>query len=526
MHLKVIAFLLYISVWPNHVEASAYSDIPNSCGLFDELGLTSTQQAQLEENLGGINLDDLSVLDPLERSSVACTIASIVFGPKFINQSASSYEDVVEENWSNTCWLRPQCAIQPELAQDVAKAMAILTFLDTKFSVRSGGHNPNPGFAGVGKEGILIDMSNMTHISLNEGGSIASLSPGNRFGGVAKSLNSIGRAVHGGRNNQVGIGGYFLGGGLTYFNSLYGLAADNVVNYEVVLANSSIINANAHENQDLWWALKGSGTNFGIVTKYDVKVTANSPYWFEALNYAPDQIPTLLQAIVKYAVAAEEEPYADISFNLNPSQAFVAFIYAEPVVRPNVFKMFYDIPPKSQAINSTIGNMMDLNNAMSNITPERHLRWALIRTKLLDDIYGAYAEFDSVAQSIGAVTGMTVQPFTSAAVRHGLWTGGNPVGLTETLQNHMEFFIQWGDSDNDEAAVAALQSITAKVETLAQQRGAYLKSKIMNDAGFYQNVLASYGPENLSRLRDVAVRYDPLQVFQNLQNDGFLLRKN
>ncbi|KAJ3576921.1 hypothetical protein NPX13_g3549 [Xylaria arbuscula] len=536
--LQLPSFLLYISVWPNHVEASAYSDIPNSCGLFDELGLTSTQQAQLEENLGGINLDDLSVLDPLERSSVACTIASIVFGPKFINQSASSYEDVVEENWSNTCWLRPQCAIQPELAQDVAKAMAILTFLDTKFSVRSGGHNPNPGFAGVGKEGILIDMSNMTHISLNEGGSIASLSPGNRFRGVAKSLNSIGRAVHGGRNNQVGIGGYFLGGGLTYFNSLYGLAADNVVNYEVVLANSSIINANAHENQDLWWALKGSGTNFGktielylhggiqlklnywvgIVTKYDVKVTANSPYWFEALNYAPDQIPTLLQAIVKYAVAAEEEPYADISFNLNPSQAFVAFIYAEPVVRPNVFKMFYDIPPKSQAINSTIGNMMDLNNAMSNITPERHLRRLVtsivhkFSTKLLDDIYGAYAEFDSVAQSIGAVTGMTVQPFTSAAVRHGLWTGGNPVGLTETLQNHMEFFIQWGDSDNDEAAVAALQSITAKVETLAQQRGAYLKSKIMNDAGFYQNVLASYGPENLSRLRDVAVRYDPLQL--------------
>ncbi len=111
--------------------------------------------------------------------------------------------------------------------------MTIVTFLDTKFAIRSGGHNPNPGFAGVGEEGILIDMSHMTEVALSKDGSIASLGPGNRFGEVEKTLNSSGRAVHGGRNNQVGVGGYFLGGGLTYFNSIYGLGADNVVNYEV-----------------------------------------------------------------------------------------------------------------------------------------------------------------------------------------------------------------------------------------------------------------------------------------------------
>ncbi len=80
-------------------------------------------------------------------------------------------------------------------------------------------------------------------------------------------------------------------------------------------------------------------------------------------------------------------------------------------------------------------------------------------------------------------------------------------------------------SANDKAALAAIQNITAKVEALAQKQGLYLESKIMNDAGFNQNVLASYGPDNLKRLRDVASRYDPFQVFQNLQKDGFLLRK-
>ncbi|KAI3339005.1 hypothetical protein F4824DRAFT_508939 [Ustulina deusta] len=329
--------------------------------------------------------------------------------------------------------------------------MTIVTFLDTKFAIRSGGHNPNPGFAGVGEEGILIDMSHMTEVALSKDGSIASLGPGNRFGEVEKTLNSSGRAVHGGRNNQVGVGGYFLGGGLTYFNSIYGLGADNVVNYEVVLANSSIINADAHGNRDLWWALKGSGTNFGVVTRFDVKATENSPYWFEGLYYAPEQIQVLLEAIVKYANAAEKDPDADISFNLTPAQGFVAFIYAKPVVRPDTFKMFYDIQSKSQAINSTIGNILDLNDAMSDITPERHERRLItsivhkFNTGLLKEIYAEYVEFDSEAQSIGAATGMTVQLFTSAAVRHASSTGGNPVGLRQDLQNHMEYFIQWED---------------------------------------------------------------------------------
>ncbi|KAI0415287.1 hypothetical protein F5X98DRAFT_347015 [Xylaria grammica] len=532
MHANVASTLLALLAWSAHVEASTYSDSNGSSQFFEKLGLTSAEKSHLSQRLGSADLDDVSTLDPSERSTSACLVASVVFGSKFVGRSASGYQDVVEINWSNTCWLEPQCIVQPTSAQDVSKAMVIVTFLETKFAIRSGGHNPNPGFGGVDDEGILIDMSHMTEVTLSEDGSIASLGPGNRFGEAAKPLDSLGRAVHGGRNNQVGIGGYFLGGGLTYFNSIYGLGADNVVNYEIVLANSSIINANAESNEDLWWALKGSGTNYGIVTRYDVQATDNGSYWFEAFYYAPEQIDVLLEAIVQYAYAAEEDPNADISFNLNPAQGFVEFIYAKPVVRPDTFNMFYDIPSKSQAINSTIGSMLDLNDASSSTTPERHLRRFITSVvhkfdiELLKDVYAEYVKFNSEVAEIDAVTGMVVQPFTSAAVRHASSTGGNPIGLTEVLQNHMEYFIQWEDSANDEAALAAIQNITAKVEALAQSKGLYLESKIMNDAGFTQNVLASYGPENLKRLRDIASRYDPSRVFQSLQNDGFLLSKS
>ncbi|KAI0436661.1 hypothetical protein F4803DRAFT_213525 [Xylaria telfairii] len=532
MHGTVVSTtLLALHAWFGHATASAYSNIADSSQFLEQLGLTPAEQARLSQSLHGVDLDKVSTLDPAERGSITCLVANAVFGSKFVSQSATDYEALVEVNWSSACWFEPQCIIQPESTQDVSKAMVIVTYLGSKFAIRSGGHNPNPGYAGIGEEGVLIDMSHMTDISLNQNGSIASLGPGNRFGPAQKALNSLGKTVHAGRINWVGVGGYFLGGGLTYFNSIHGLAADNIVNYEVVLANSSVVNANAQVNPDLWWALKGSATNFGVITRYDVKTTDNSSYWFEGLYYAPEQSEKLIEAVVAYANAADKDPYSAISFTLNPAVNFVEFIYAKPVKRPSTYSMFYDIPSQSQAINSTFGNMVDMNNAISGINPETYKRRMIASTAhrfdvgALKEIFAMYLDFDSEATKLGAATGMVVQPFTSAGVRHSASTGGNPIGLNEGLQNHMAFSLEWEDSASDAAAMTALSNLTSKVEELTKKRGLFLETKLMNDAGFNQNVLASYGTSNLKRLRDIASQYDPSKVFQKLQNNGFLLDK-
>lgn len=132
----------------------------------------------------------------------------------------------------DSCWFEPRCIAQPESADDVSKVLLTVTFFGVKFAVRSGGHNPNPGFGGIDSPGILIDMSRMNTTSLSPDGAVASLGPGSRFGDVYSALNAQGKTVMAGRLNSVGLGGYFLGGGLTYFSSRYGLAADNIVNYE------------------------------------------------------------------------------------------------------------------------------------------------------------------------------------------------------------------------------------------------------------------------------------------------------
>lgn len=89
----------------------------------------------------------------------------------------------------------------------------------------------------------------------------------------------------------------------------------------------------------------------------------------------------------------------------------------------------------------------------------------------------------------------------------------------------LTFAVEWESSTDDDQALAAIQNYTSHVENLAKERGVYLESKCMNDAGDFQDVLTSYGSDNLATLRSIASKYDPLQVFQVLQNNGFLLSK-
>lgn len=132
-----------------------------------------------------------------------------------------------------TCWLQSQCILQPESAIDVSKVVLISSYLGNNFSVRSGGHNPNIGFSSIGQDGILVDLAQLNDITLSADGTIASIGPGNRWGRVYETLGDSGLSAVGGRANDIGVGGYLLGGGLSYWSSIYGMAFDMIVNYEV-----------------------------------------------------------------------------------------------------------------------------------------------------------------------------------------------------------------------------------------------------------------------------------------------------
>ncbi|KAI0099191.1 hypothetical protein GGR51DRAFT_535828 [Nemania sp. FL0031] len=516
------------------VYAQTYSSVTTVKQFISQLNLNSSQHKSIGDILGSTELtSNLPVLGELTISALPCLVSRVVFGASYLDSSSPGYQDRVNVNWSGACWKDAKCIVRPSTATEVAKAMLIITFLGANFAIRSGGHNPNPGFGSIGESGILIDMVNMNEITLASDGSVASVGPGNRFGAVFAKLNELNRTLVGGRIEDVGVGGYYLGGGMAFFSSMYGLAADSIQNFQVVLSDSSIVNANATSNADLFWALKGGGSNFGVVTRYDIKTIPVEEIWFEALLYDPSQSEKLFQAVVEYATVAESDTAAGLVFNLTPDAGLVGFIYNKPIVRPAVYQPFYNITPSGVYVNSKVGTWLDLANAFADTTPlhdeSRFMivsiahEWSL---PVLQDSYATYLNLSAqVAREFNATLAYGVQPYSSAAVRHSSTAGGNPLGLKPVAQNWFTSTIQYAEAADDERAINAIQALGRAVASASRKYGVDLPLHFMNDANYKQNVFAGYGSVNVQRLRRISRQYDPFQVFQNLQNDGFLLSK-
>lgn len=175
---------------------------------------------------------------------------------------------------SKTSRQRPWCLFLPHTSTEVSIAVAALSDAgqgagDWHIAVRSGGVSAMGGNNIA--NGITIDLGMMNSTSYDKDTNIATLQPGARWSAAYADLESKGVVVVGGRDGAVGVGGFFLGGGTSYFTGTKGFGCDTVVNYEVVLANGTIVNANNSSHPDLWRALKGGGSNFGVVTRFDVE---------------------------------------------------------------------------------------------------------------------------------------------------------------------------------------------------------------------------------------------------------------
>ncbi|GAB1214093.1 hypothetical protein ATERTT37_003252 [Aspergillus terreus] len=211
------------------------------------------------------------------RLIVQCaSLSSSEVGDKVIYPGDAAYETSVHSYWAVNVQLEPACIVQPHSADDVAAVVQILTSAGgdspCKFAVRSGGHMTWAGSNNI-ETGVTIDLQMMNSTIYNEEAKVASILPGARWESVYKTLEEYNVVVPGGRTGPVGVGGFLLGGGNSFHAARVGLACDNIINYEVVLASGRIVNANIESNTDLFKALKGGGNNFGIVTN-DVFLTS------------------------------------------------------------------------------------------------------------------------------------------------------------------------------------------------------------------------------------------------------------
>ena len=161
---------------------------------------------------------------------------------------------------------RPALIVRPVDADDVSAAVRFAGDHDLLLAVRGGGHNG----AGLGTcdGGVVIDLSRLKDIEVDPDARTVRASGGNVWGEVDKATNEHGMATPSGIISTTGVGGLTLGGGLGHLTRNCGLAIDNLLEAEVVLASGEKVTANADQNPDLYWAIRGGGGNFGVVTSF------------------------------------------------------------------------------------------------------------------------------------------------------------------------------------------------------------------------------------------------------------------
>ncbi|KAH7380506.1 hypothetical protein DE146DRAFT_671737 [Phaeosphaeria sp. MPI-PUGE-AT-0046c] len=469
-------------------------------------------------------------------------LISVGLGDRILTARTQAYEPRIESYFSSNARYHPWCLFQPQNTKEVSLAISTLAKTghgagDWHIAIRSGGHG-FPGASNIAR-GITIDLGNMNSSSYNSESKIASLGPGARWRNVYRDLlDKHNVTVTGGRDGGVGVGGFLLGGGISYYTGTNGFGSDTVVNYEVVLANGTVVQANTSSNADLFKALKGGGSNFGIITRFDAEATPAANLAYGQHIVSSNHSDAIIENIVDFTGKVADFP-TDHLITLyihQPGTSDTIILSIRVNTQGNMNTTAFDglqtIPAISSSWNTTSladasdASQIDSGSASASAaltflsTPSILKRAAEVNKALnsqLTFLLGADSFsttmvlqpmptiYSDISQAKG---GSMLPPFTSNAV---MWTGGVNV-----------------PGGNDTAlAIAETEFLAAMahLREFARKSGALVDFVYMNYAHPGQDALGSYGAESVQWMREIAAEYDPQEFFQKRVPGGFKISR-
>ncbi len=226
--------------------------------------------------------------------------------------------DAARTIWNAMIDKRPALIARSTGVADVIAAVNFARANDLLLSVRAGGH----GVAGkaICDGGLTLDLSPMKGIRVDPARQTARAEGGVTWGEFDRETQAFGLATTGGIVSTTGIAGLILGGGIGYLNRKYGLACDNLMSADVVTADGQLLTASASENDDLFWALRGGGGNFGVVTSFEYRLHPVGPIVLGGIaTYPFEKAREVLSFYREFAGTAPDEVRADAIFRLPPS---------------------------------------------------------------------------------------------------------------------------------------------------------------------------------------------------------------
>ncbi|KAI0128522.1 FAD binding domain-containing protein [Xylariales sp. AK1849] len=471
--------------------------------------------------------------------STACSLLKATYPGLTFYPNATEYGyETVSQYWSATLYESPACVFVPQNARQMSFAVVTMTLTLTKFAVRGGGHMPIPGYNSI-DNGVLLSTSNLTALAVAEDNATVSVGAGNRWRDVYSHLTPYGLAAVGGRIGDVGVSGFLLGGGVSFYSSQYGFGSDNVISYECVLSSGIVVDATAtNAYSDLFWALKGGGNSFCIVTTFVIRTVESPQVWVGIAQYDQAQGPKYLDAVYNFGEYGATDTKAAIiptiltypGYNLtvyaaakfydstidgNNATAFENF--TAPILTPVADS--YTLQPLSMYVLATDSlQPLGLRQAFRVMS-------CVVDRDAVQHIHDTFlgANMRNLSAISGLSASVTFQPATSDFIEQGINNGGNPQGVDISKAPYFWMVENWTWSDqaDDEVVDAFAEQLTSDIEAGLLARGVEGGFLYMNDAGKGQPVFQNYPAANLAKLKVIRQKYDPLAIYTRLLYGGW-----
>jgi len=408
--------------------------------------------------------------------------------------------------WNAIIDRRPRVIIRCASVNDVVSAVRMANERGLEIGIRCGGHS-GAGHA-VPDNGLMIDLTPIQGVRVDPGQRTAVVQGGALLGALDRATQQYGLAVTAGNVSHTGVGGLTLGGGMGWLARKVGLACDNVTSFQVVTATGEVLRASRDQHPDLYWALRGGGGNFGVVTEFEFRLhDIGTAALSVEVDFPVDQAVTALRRWRDLAEAAPRE--ATFTAGIGGGVVTLGYVWV-------------DNPEQGEAMLSDI-------RALGRSSGERVRQLTYLELQSRDDVIDRHAMrryskghyfralTDEVIDAIVAVT--DCGPFAPGVGLQAYGGAIRDVPDDDTAFSHRQTAFElgastgWTDPAEDVLRIGAARSYASTLEPFAS--GVYVN--VLGEEGT-AGVRRAYSAEKLARLTAVKDIYDPNNVFHLNQN--------
>lgn len=443
-----------------------------------------------------------------------------VFGGEILLPHDPMYEEA-RKIWNATVDKHPALIARCSSTQDVVSAVNFAREKRVLLAVRGGGHN----IAGnaICDDGIVIDLSAMRAVNVDPVTRHATVEGGATLADMDAATQAHGLATPLGINSTTGVAGLTLGGGFGWLSRKFGMTVDNLESAEVVLANGELVQASETSHPDLFWALRGGGGNFGVVTRFTFRLHPVGPDLLSGLMVYPiTEAKSVLRQYREFIAAAPDDLAVWTVLRKAPPLPFLpSEVHGQAVV---VLAMLYaGAPEQGQKIVQPLREFGTLLGEHIGVQP--YVNWQKAFDPLLAPGARNYWKshnfaklddglFDAVIEYIGTLPSSQCEIFFGAI---GGATTRKPPDFTAYAHRDAKFVMnvhgRWDDPADDKRCVAWARAFFAASAPFASG-GVYVNFLTSDEA---DRVRTAYGP-NYDRLSKIKHKYDPDNLFHMNQN--------